>query len=233
MQIIPVVDLKQGAVVHARMGERDRYAPIRSTLAEGSVPVDIVAALLHLHPFAALYTADLDAIAGAGDNRGALAAIRVAFPALALWLDAGFNEEAACRLWLDSGPGVLVLGSEAQRDERLLGDLLRSPGADRVILSLDFRGDSFLGPPALLERPALWPRRVIVMTLARVGSGAGPDLARIAALQAGAPDRQLFAAGGVRGPGDLEALRHQGTSGVLVASALHDGRLGPAALACQ
>jgi phosphoribosylformimino-5-aminoimidazole carboxamide ribotide isomerase len=230
MQIIPVIDLKQGEVVHARMGERDRYAPIRSPLAAGSAPVDIVAGLLRLHPFHALYAADLDAIAGTGDNGAALAAIRAAFPALSLWLDAGFAQAGACRAWLESGPGMLVLGSEAQRDERLLGELLHARGADRVILSLDFRGESFVGPPALLERPALWPERVIVMTLARVGSSAGPDLDRLAALQARAPDRRFFAAGGVRGPEDLAALRQLKAAGVLVASALHDGRLGPAEL---
>jgi phosphoribosylformimino-5-aminoimidazole carboxamide ribotide isomerase len=233
MQIIPVIDLKQGEVVHARMGDRERYAPIRSPLAAGSAPVDIVAGLLRLHSFQALYVADLDAIAGSGDNGVALAALRAAFPALSLWLDAGFADAGACRAWLESGPGPLVLGSEVQRDERLLGELLRAPGGDRVILSLDFRGESFVGPPALLERPSLWPARIIVMTLARVGSGSGPDLDRLAALQARAPDRRFIAAGGVRGPEDLAALRRQNAAGVLVASALHDGRLGPAELRAQ
>jgi phosphoribosylformimino-5-aminoimidazole carboxamide ribotide isomerase len=233
MEIIPVVDLKQDTVVHARMGERERYQPIRTPLADDSTPVAVVAGLLRLHPFAALYAADLDAIGGAGDNRAALAAIRAAVPSLMLWLDAGFADIAACWAWLESGPGMLVLGSEAQRDEKLLTTLLRSSDAERIVLSLDFRDDSFMGPPVLLDRAELWPARIIVMTLARVGSGAGPDIERLAALQARAPDRRFYAAGGVRGPADLEALRRQGAAGVLVASALHDGRLGPADLARQ
>lgn len=106
-----------------------------------------------------------------------------------------------------------------------------SPAAARLVLSLDFRGDDFMGPPALLQRTELWPSRIIVMTLARVGGGAGPDLERLAALQSRAPDRRFYAAGGVRGPADLEALRRQGAAGVLVASALHDGRLRPEDLA--
>ena len=46
----------------------------------------------------------------------------------------------------------------------------------RVLLSLDFRGEGFRGPGDILDDAALWPRRVIVMTLARVGAAAGPDL---------------------------------------------------------
>jgi phosphoribosylformimino-5-aminoimidazole carboxamide ribotide isomerase len=66
---------------------------------------------------------------------------------------------------------------------------------------------------------------VIVMALARVGAAAGPDLAGIAAARALGMDRRIYAAGGVRGPEDLRALRGAGAAGVLVASAIHDGRL--------
>ena len=69
------------------------------------------------------------------------------------------------------------------------------------MLSLDFRGDAFQGPQEILTDPALWPRRVIVMTLARVGSGAGPDLARLAAIGSIAGGREIYAAGGVRDAG--------------------------------
>ena len=100
-----------------------------------------------------------------------------------------------------------------------------------AILSLDFRGRDFLGPPELLEQPSLWPNRLIVMTLARIGSSDGPDLERLAMIRQRAGARRVYAAGGVRGAADLEALRRAGAAGVLVASALHDGRLSPTDLA--
>ena len=93
------------------------------------------------------------------------------------------------------------------------------------MLSLDFRGEGFLGPPLLLDDPNLWPRTVIVMTLARVGTGAGPDFSRLAAIAARAGERRVYAAGGLRGPEDVRALAERGVAGVLVASAIHDGRL--------
>jgi len=63
------------------------------------------------------------------------------------------------------------------------------------------------------------------MTLARVGSGAGPDLARIAAIRARAGPRKLYAAGGIRGAADLADLARAGVAGALVASCLHNGAL--------
>jgi len=96
---------------------------------------------------------------------------------------------------------------------------------DRAVFSLDTREGERLGPAALHETPAHWPRDVIVMTLGRIGVGAGPDLDRLAAVAAASPGTRLYAAGGVRGPADVAALRRGGVAGALVASAIHDGTL--------
>jgi phosphoribosylformimino-5-aminoimidazole carboxamide ribotide isomerase len=219
VQVIPVVDLKGGVVVHARRGERAAYRPIASKLAAGSLPADVVAGLMRLAPFSTLYVADLDAIAGEPPNEVEWRALARAWPALDLWIDAGFDGAAA-----DSLPvGSPVLGSESQSGTDLGGHAQR-------ILSLDFRGEGFVGPPALLERAELWPDRVIVMTLARVGAEQGPDLARVAGVVRRAAGRQVFAAGGVRDTDDLRALRDVGAAGALVATALHNGAIGSAAL---
>jgi phosphoribosylformimino-5-aminoimidazole carboxamide ribotide isomerase len=93
------------------------------------------------------------------------------------------------------------------------------------VLSLDFHGDRFAGPSEILADAACWPDRVIVMTLARVGSGSGPDLARLAEVVARAGARSVYAAGGVRDRADVEALRLAGVAGVLVASALHADKI--------
>ena len=226
MQILPVIDLKQGQIVHARLGQRERYRPVRSALGDGSEPLRLVEGLLRVYPFPALYAADLDAIEGHGDNQAVIAELRRAFPSLRLWLDAGFSEEAASRRWLADERSELVIGSEAQRDGQLLARLLRGEQAERVVLSLDFRSERFVGPRELLDEPQRWPARVIVMTLARVGSGSGPDIGRIEEIRARAGGRRLYAAGGVRGRADLERLLAIGAAGALVASALHDGSLG-------
>ncbi|MGA7486040.1 MAG: HisA/HisF-related TIM barrel protein [Xanthobacteraceae bacterium] len=222
MEIIPVVDLKGGAVVRARMGRRDLYRPIETPLSPTSDPVDVARGLVSVHPFAALYIADLDAIEGRGDNRTALMRLRAELPQLTLWVDSGICDRGRAQDWLDTGWGQLVLGSETQRDVTLVRHFA---GDARVTLSLDFRGQSFQGPPALLEETGYWPQKVIVMTLARVGSGAGPDLDRLHGIRAVASGRQVYAAGGIRDAADLLSLKRAGIAGALVASCLHDGRL--------
>jgi HisA/HisF family protein len=225
MQVIPVLDLKSRAVVRAQMGERERYRPIQTPLAPTSDPVDVARGLLSVHRFQTLYIADLDAIEGRGDNDAAIGQLRRAFPQLSLWVDNGIADHAGAVAWLGSRRDCLVLGSETQRDPALVGDLSDHP---RVVLSLDFRGVQFAGPTQLLDDPSVWPHRLIVMTLARVGSGTGPDTVRIAEVGARAPGRSIYAAGGVRDASDLGALCQLGVAGALVATSLHDGRLSGA-----
>jgi len=225
MEVIPVIDLKGGVVVHARMGERAHYRPIETPLARSSDPVEVARGLLAVHPFATLYVADLDAITGSGDNRAALERLRQALPELTLWVDSGIADERAATAWLARDLGHVVLGSETQRDSAVVHHFAAEP---RAVLSLDFRGDAFQGPPELLVDAQIWPRRVIVMTLHRVGSDAGPDLVRLSTIRPVA--REIYAAGGVRNADDLQALADAGIAGALVASSLHNGRLSGADL---
>jgi len=227
--VVPVIDLREGGVVHARRGDRDRYPPLRSSLCAGNDPVAVVGGLLRLHPFPVVYAADLDAIQGNGDNLPALARLKAAYPDVGFWVDAGFRTADAVRGFVASGLGDAVLVSESLDGLAPLATLKADPAWDRVILSLDFR-DRFVGPPDLPNRPDLWPRRIIAMTLARVGSGEGPDWNRLAEIGRIKPQARLFAAGGVRNGGDLRDLAARGSAGALVATALHDGRIGGAEL---
>jgi phosphoribosylformimino-5-aminoimidazole carboxamide ribotide isomerase len=228
LRVIPVIDLKGGEVVRARMGDRASYRPIESPLSPTSDPVDVARGLLAVYPFPTLYVADLDAIQGNGDNFPALRRIRLEVPALRMWIDNGAADPAALEALIGADLGEAVIGSESQRDGALIA---RHKDSMRVVLSLDFRGRAFQGPEEILAEPGRWPRRVIVMTLARVGSGAGPDLKRFAAIRSIAEEREIYAAGGVRDGADLSALKAAGAAGALIATALHDGRVGRADLA--
>jgi phosphoribosylformimino-5-aminoimidazole carboxamide ribotide isomerase len=227
MQVIPVIDLKGGTVVHARRGQRDQYRPIVTPLARGCDPIGVVSGLLSVHPFATLYIADLDAIARIGDNGGAIEQLKRRFPQFTFWIDSGIRTLAGARGWLARGLGELVLGSESLADTATASRLAGDP---HVVLSLDFRGAGLQGPADLLGNAAAWPRRVIAMTLDRVGSHAGPDLERLRAIKDLAGRREVYAAGGIRDAADLRALAQASIAGALVATALHDGRISSADL---
>ena len=228
LQVIPVLDLARGQVVRGVRGERAAYRPIVSTLVAGSDPLDVAAALLPAAtPRPLLYVADLDAIQGGHAQLDALRRLLGLRDDLCLWLDAGLSgiaAGAALRHALGASSERVrpVYGSESLAADGGLRELAEDPHA---ILSLDCRLARPLDPAGLWQRPDLWPRTLIVMTLDRVGAAAGPDLATLERLRAMAPDRVWVGAGGIRNRDDLRSAATTGASAWLVASALHDGTL--------
>jgi HisA/HisF family protein len=218
--VIPVIDLKGGSVVHARAGTRERYRPIASPHGPAHDPLTIARALLAITGSPILYIADLDAIEGTGDHFEICRELANALPNTTLWIDAGFNEISSCLFWLPIG-ATLVVGSEGLASAEAWSELNDVLGSNAV-LSLDFAQEGFRGPERLLAAPSLWPARVIVMSLARVGTNAGPDVERLAAILAVAENRIVFSGGGLRNLADLETIVAAGVSGALAATALHE-----------
>jgi phosphoribosylformimino-5-aminoimidazole carboxamide ribotide isomerase len=216
MEIIPVIDLMGGLAVLAQGGERKRYQPLQTPICESSEPAQVIEAFLRIYPFRKMYFADLDRLTGQGDQIIQLRNLHERFPQLEFWLDSGWP--------LRSGPWIPVVGSESLNSEnwRQIDDIHQ-----QWILSLDFKGDEFRGPDALLAHPKHWPETVLVMSLHRVGSCSGPDVQRLQTLQKQAPRKQWVAAGGVRNSQDLEALEALGVRTALIASALHNGNIRP------
>ena len=116
VEVVPVLDLKDGAVVHARMGRRSKYRPIETPLSSTSKPVDVTRGLLSIYPFQTFYIADLDAIDRNGDNNEALTELREEFPDITFWVDSGVTDWPSAQGWLNADLGHLVLGSETQED---------------------------------------------------------------------------------------------------------------------
>jgi len=222
VELIPVIDLMGGAVVHARRGVRDTYRPIVTPLCDGAEPIAIASALMALAPFRTFYVADLDAIAGKAGHDDVITRLQGRFPEIELWVDAGEADAVALTCRRAAGLGRPVVGTETMRGDKAGVAALASGPA---VLSLDYGPEGPRGPAAFHEQAELWPEAVIVMTLARVGGGDGPDYTRLGDIIEQAGERRIYAAGGVRDADDLQRLADLGVAGVLVASALHDGRL--------
>jgi phosphoribosylformimino-5-aminoimidazole carboxamide ribotide isomerase len=234
MRVIPVIDLKGGVAVHAVRGDRERYRPLRSRIAAGPDPLDVARAVRERFGLDELYVADLDAIAGGPGNGDVVAALA---REARLMVDAGAAEAAAVARLLALGAARVVVGTEslpgAEAFARLRSELPDAP----LVLSLDLRGGQVLSPdPALaaldpagaLARLAdAGAEDAIVLDLARVGSGEGPDVALLGDLRSRVPGVALLAGGGVRHACDLRALAGAGAVGALVATALHGGAIAP------
>jgi uncharacterized protein related to proFAR isomerase len=236
MTVIPVVDLMQGQVVRAVGGRRSAYRPIVSPLCGSSDPSTVARILCDHCASGQLYLADLDALRGGALQLCVLLTLLRDLPGVELWLDGGFSGPDDARQLLTSlgplaGRVVPVFGSESIASSQSLARCFGHAGAGQgdgwpdAILSLDRRGSERMDRAGCWESPALWPRRVIVMSLDRVGSDAGPDLPLLASLRARAPDVRFIGAGGIRDEADLRRAAETGAAAWLVASALHDGRL--------
>jgi len=226
VQIVPVLDLKGGVVVHARRGQRVEYEPISSPLVEGSEPVAVARALCAVCRTRTLYVADLDALAGAPVDEATLTALcAVADP----WVDAGATTPGKAAALREAGVARNVVGTESL-----------APGAEitpPVVLSIDLRDGRLISPdPELAGREpaaaaplarALGISELLVIDLARVGSGAGPPLQAVAELASALPGVAIYAGGGVRDDADLRALESAGAAGALVATALHERAITP------
>ncbi len=223
MQIIPVIDLLNGAVVHAQRGQRQYYQPIKSLLTHSNKPLDIVAALLDVYPFSQLYIADLNAIQNQGDNFSVIRAIAQKFPQLALWIDAGIHSTPLFA-HVSMMQTSVILGSENFSE---LGNFLgfKNQQKNDFVLSLDFMPNGYQGPAELQESSQYWPQDVIVMSLANVGANQGFNTHLMQKIMALAAGKNVYAAGGVRNTEDLNALKKMGAHGVLIATALHQKQL--------
>lgn len=243
MRVIGVIDLLQGCAVHARAGVRDRYAPVSAV---AGVPIDggnaLALAREYLNRFglAELYVADLDAILGRASQDALVAA--VAALGVPVWLDAGVTSADQARHAIGQGAARVIVGLETLSSWGALREISAAVGGNRVAFSLDLRDGEPMRPfgaVATREPAHVIAARaadagvpsIIVIDLARVGTGAGLDLALIGRVRQAVPDVTLLAGGGVRGLADIARLADSGCDGVLVATALHDARLGAADVA--
>ncbi len=222
MQIIPVIDLKEGCVVHARHGDRANYRPLESPLCASSSILDVIDAFLDLYAFDAFYIADLNAINREGDHGRQIDNVVRRYKSTEFWLDNG------CGLSDLTKPRpsnvTPVIGTESQQR---IGKIAHR----EFVLSLDFATDEKLGNPEFFYDESLWPQNIILMTLSRVGSQAGPDAAKLAEYSRNHPAKRFIAAGGIRNDGDLIRLQEIGIDRALVASALHSGAIAAADIA--
>jgi len=239
MAILPVLDLMNGQIVRGIAGRRDEYRPVISKLVDSAAPLAVAQALRAHFGFSEFYLADLDAI-----QQGRLA-VRVyrqlREAGMRLWIDAGLRtaEDAAIDELMANDAAGVIIGLESVAGPETLRDIAERVGLDRAVFSLDLKAGQPLGNVGKWPAADSWSiaahaittlaiRRLIVLDLARVGVGAGVGTEDLCArLKHAFPHLELTAGGGVRGIDDVRRLTACGVDRVLVASALHDGRIKP------
>ena len=234
MEVIGVVDLRDGQAVHARGGVRQRYAPVRLSSRDDACGDPIALARFYVDELGIreLYVADLDAIERRPQQHALVD--RLLSLGVPIWLDAGI---AGARQAVDiaaRGVSHVVVGLETLPSPIMLGECVAAVPTGAVAFSLDLRdgrpltqsGGWYDGPEAIAAQAAgAGVTAVIVLDLARVGAGSGMEVEMLSRIGRGIPGVSLLAGGGVASSDDLRAAADAGCDGVLAASALLDGRL--------
>lgn len=239
MRIVPVLDVLNGVVVRGVGGRRAEYRPLQSRLTSSCDPRDVARALAETFDLAELYVADLDGILQQRPHHALYA--QLAASGVSAWVDPGLRTADDGVQLLAAGADVAVAGLESLASADVLRDLLQRLPAERVLFSLDLQagrplaGAGWRGAdPREIAAAAVAAgvQRLLVLDLADVGcSTGGRTDALLQHLRTTYPHVQLVAGGGVRGVEDLQRYADLGVDAVLVASALHDGRLTPADVA--
>jgi len=230
--LLPVLDLKEGHVVRGVGGRRNEYRPIVSRWTASSEPVEVARALrdrFGLHHF---YVADLDAICEGTPHRQAISAL--VEEGFTLDVDAGVRSERDCAAVLEHPGCRSVIGLETLDSPAVLEQIVHRLPSSRLVFSIDLKQGASMGSDRWPRAPMEIAARVmeagveslILLDLAAVGSGNGcPTLALCRAVRAQWPRAELITGGGIRDGGDVKGAVDSGADRVLVASALHDGRI--------
>lgn len=238
MRLLPVIDLKETSVVRGIAGHRDTYQPIRSRIASDPSPAAVARAFVQ-NGFVDVYVADLGAIGGAEPDWKSYE--QIADEGLNLIIDAGIAADVRIRRLADFRRQTkrkidIVAAGESVVEAKQLREVIEVHGEESAIFSLDLRNaqpitarrdwQAALPFEIVVEIVELGFQRLIVLDLAAVGCDAGPatlDLCR--QVRAAFPGIEIISGGGVRNDQDVDLLCDAGCDRVLVASALHDGRI--------
>jgi phosphoribosylformimino-5-aminoimidazole carboxamide ribotide isomerase len=234
MQILPVIDLMNGVVVRGVRGHRQQYQPLVSRLTTSVQPLDVASAIRGHFGLNEFYLADLDAILGKPPSLNLVR--KMLDKGLRLWVDAGIGVDARHIAALaEVGVQQIIAGLESLEGPAQLQELVALHGASRLVFSLDMSEGKALARASWIDaRP--WDiarqaidvgvRRMLVLDLAAVGANQGTLSAELCAeLRSAYPSLEIATGGGIRDVADLRALSQMGIDNVLIASALHDGRL--------
>jgi phosphoribosylformimino-5-aminoimidazole carboxamide ribotide isomerase len=224
-----VLDIVKGSPVHAIAGVRGNYQVLSGERSAGV----LLAHLSQQFRCDTAYVADLDAIVDSRPQRQLI--LELAVVARQLWLDAGICTAGSLPDLQLPANITPVVGSETASE---LDGLLEASATTDLIFSLDLRqGTPISADPGwqglssiefarqLVRRGA---KKLILLDLAAVGVGEGvPTLPLCRQLKQEFPELFLITGGGVRSPDCLLQARDAGVDALLVASALHDGRITP------
>ena len=228
MEVIPAIDLKDGACVRLYQGDFEQTTVFSTNPAETALRwQDAGAPRIHV--------VDLD-----GSRSGIptnLESIRAIVDAVSVPLQVGGGVRTAetAQALLAAGVERVVLGTAAVEDPALVQQLCRRWGAERVVVAVDARKgrvairgwteDTPVDATDLVKEMAvLGPQRFLYTDISRDGTMTAPNFDAVAAMVQNT-GLAIIASGGVTSLDDLCKLAQTGAEAAIVGRALYEGSL--------
>ena len=212
MDLILAMDLRHGAVVHGKAGNRTTYLPLDWGISASCEPISYIEELRPRY----LYIADLDRIEKTGSHDDVIRAC--AQRVSCCYVDRGIRTPDE---YLKGEHIMNVIGTETCGD-----NLSRYKGG---FLSLDIKHGTVIPSgrnPAdvLVEADRLGFEGCIILNLGAVGTQCGIDVSGLRSLRSAYSGKLLYG-GGVATHDDLHRLADAGFDGAIVATAVHQGKI--------
>jgi phosphoribosylformimino-5-aminoimidazole carboxamide ribotide isomerase len=223
--VIPAIDILGGRCVRLVRGDFE-HPKVYSDDPDDVAHEFANAGAEHLH------VVDLDAARGSGDNRSVIQSI-LRRKDLKVQVAGGVRTAETVDAWLAAGAQLVVMGTAAVRDPRLLERCAQRHPA-RVLAALDVRNEQAAVSGWTETEPVMigsllgrWDRLplagVVLTSIDKDGTLGGPDLKTLARARA-MTSLTLQYSGGVTSLEDIAGVAAAGAQAVIIGKALYEGK---------
>ncbi|TFG08729.1 MAG: hypothetical protein EU539_01390 [Promethearchaeota archaeon] len=232
-RVIPVIDILNSEAVHAKKGERNKYAPLKSKILDTTDPFKIVKSLKEKFDFSEIYIADLDSILKKKANFHLLKKIMTVSDVKIL-LDPGIINKDDILNFSNLKLHKLIVGLETIKSLEVIKEIINILGEDKLILSVDMYDGRIISRIKNLNKKnpldyiinfkKLGVKELLLLDLFRVGQKIGsipPLYLEIQKIY----ESKLLVGGGIKSLEDIKNYKDHKFSGILLATALYDGTI--------
>ncbi|ADP76954.1 hisA/hisF family protein [Methanothermus fervidus DSM 2088] len=223
IEVIPVLDIKDGIAVAGKSGKRETYTPLKTIYSRSPDPIEI-ALSLRRQGARRIYIADLNGIERTGNNLEIAKKINYIIPTM---LDFGVNDFKTFKFLLNFSRQVIVATETLESFEELEKIVSKFP-TSRIVVSVDIKDDKLYSKNldiSLIDfRDKLLDlgisSEIILLDISRVGTEKGIN-ENIIEIFKDLKDK-LILGGGITLK-DVPKIKNFGIKKILVGTALHKG----------
>lgn len=143
--------------------------------------------------------------------------------------------ESALKLF-DKGVDRIIVGTLAIKNPDSIPKLIKTLGAEKIIIALDYKKDKILiegWEKEMDKSPFEFAKKIIELGVVNIlftsieadGTLSGPDFSNIKRMLKNIGEGRLFVAGGVRNKSDVLKLKNLGVAGVIIGKAIYENKI--------